>query len=474
MAEKDDHQGALNEQEENHEQVEFHAKGLYASLKQFLHDRLSIKDLEDSEKTIDGILKDVEFSGFNVWILIFSILICSIGLNANSIAVVIGAMLISPLMGPIMGMGLSIGINDLTTLKKSLRSLGFAVLIAVFTSFVFFLFVPLGSEYSELLARTRPDVRDVFIAIFGGLTGILAGSRKEKTNVIPGVAIATALMPPLCTAGYGLASGHMEYFIGAFYLFIINTFFIALATLVVVRYLRFPVVTFVSKERESNARRVIIFFTILIIVPSVFVFYQVVKETYFYRSANEFVTENIYYEGCEIIKHEVVYDPDGVSSINLAIIGDKIPQKTIDHWQDLLNKSMKDVELNIFQGNSKELAQQAEFKELIDVFGQTQSSSLHKDERIKELENEIANLKKDQFPSSISEELKIQFPGLAEIDIGMMVNHDFENKLDTIPTVFLEWHGEIDNDLKVENAQKISSLLRVRLSRDSVYVRSIN
>ena len=468
---------SINESEEaeEKEKATFHAKGLFKSLRSLIHDRLSIKDLDDSEKTIQGIQKDVEFRGFNVWILIFSIIICSIGLNANSIAVVIGAMLISPLMGPIMGMGLSIGINDLATFRKSLKSLSFAVLIAVFTSFVFFFFVPLGNDYSELLARTRPDIRDVFIAIFGGLSGILAGSRKEKTNVIPGVAIATALMPPLCTAGYGLASGHYEYFFGAFYLFVINTFFIALASILVVRYLRFPVTTFVSKERESNARRIIIFSTLVIIVPSVYVFYTVVRETYFYREANDFVGKNIMYEGCEIIKSEVIYNPDSISIINLAIIGDEIPEKTIEHWQDILNDRIKKTSLNIFQGNSKEMARQAEFKQMIDMFGQAQSASMYKEREIEKLQNQIRLIEKGQFPKSISQELKIQFPSLQEVSMGMMVNHNFSQEMDTIPTLLLEWTDSLTTpETIVADQKKILDLLKLRLQRDSIYVKSLN
>jgi uncharacterized hydrophobic protein (TIGR00271 family) len=468
---------SINESEEveKKEKATFHAKGLFKSLRSLLHDRLSIKDLDDSEKTIQGIQKDVEFSGFNVWILIFSIIICSIGLNANSIAVVIGAMLISPLMGPIMGMGLSIGINDLSTFRKSLKSLGFAVFIAVFTSFVFFFFVPLGNDYSELLARTRPDIRDVFIAIFGGLSGILAGSRKEKTNVIPGVAIATALMPPLCTAGYGLASGHYEYFFGAFYLFVINTFFIALASILVVRYLRFPVTTFVSKERENSARRIIIFATLVIIVPSVYVFYTVVKETYFYREANSFVAKNISYEGCEIIKKDVVYNPDSVSVINLAIIGDAIPERNIEHWQKLLDKRLANTTLNIFQGNNKEMARLAEFKDMMDVFGQAQSANVYKEQEIIRLQEQIRKFEKGQFPKSVSEELKIQFPALAEVSIGMMVNHNFVDAMDTIPTLLLEWTDSLTTPESVSiNQKKIIDLLKVRLKRDSIYVKSLN
>ena len=181
-----------------------------------LIERLQIRDLADPESTIEGIKKDIEFRGFNLWILVFSIVIASIGLNVDSTAVVIGAMLISPLMGPIMGFGLGVGINDAGTVRKSLTNLGVAAGIAVLSSAIYFLISPIDEAGSELFARTNPTFLDVLVALFGGLTGILAGSRKEKSNVIPGVAIATALMPPLCTAGFGLANGEWEYFFGAF------------------------------------------------------------------------------------------------------------------------------------------------------------------------------------------------------------------------------------------------------------------
>lgn len=184
---------------------------------------LNIRKGADISGTIEGIKKDIDFRGPNVYILICSIIIASIGLNVNSAPAIIGAMLISPLMGPILGMGLSIGTYDWSTLKRSLHSLGIAIFVSLLTSFIYFQISPLQEIQQELLARTRPTILDVFIALFGGFAGIIAGSRKEKTNVIPGVAIATALMPPLCTAGFGLATGNYSFFLGALYLFFINS-----------------------------------------------------------------------------------------------------------------------------------------------------------------------------------------------------------------------------------------------------------
>lgn len=220
----------------------------------YLKELVNIYDESDPTATIANLTKGVEFRGDNVWLLLFAMIIASVGLNVNSTAVIIGAMLVSPLMGPIMGVGLSIGINDNTLLRKSLKNLAVMMIIALLASSIYFLLTPLSDAQSELLARTKPTIFDVFIAFFGGAAGILASSRKqEKITVVSGVAIATALMPPLCTAGYGIGTGQPIYFFGAFYLFFINSFFIALATFLMVRYLRFPKRTYVDATRERRA-----------------------------------------------------------------------------------------------------------------------------------------------------------------------------------------------------------------------------
>ena len=193
----------------------------------------------DDDTVIEDIKRGVSFRGTNLWILICAIFIASIGLNMNSAAVVIGAMLISPLMGPIMGVGLGIGIFDLQLIRRALLNLGTAVFISVLTSTIYFLITPLDDAQTEILARTTPTLWDVLIALFGGFAGIIASSRQDKSNAIPGVAIATALMPPLCTAGYGIATGQWAFFMGAFYLFSINSVFITFSTVLIVKFLRY-------------------------------------------------------------------------------------------------------------------------------------------------------------------------------------------------------------------------------------------
>lgn len=238
---------------------------------------------------MDDIRKSVEFRGMNLWVLIFAIFIASIGLNMNSTAVVIGAMLISPLMGPIIGLGVGVGINDFGLIKKALRNLGVATVISLIASTAYFSISPLSDASSELLSRTTPTIWDVFIAFFGGLAGIIAYTNKQKGNVIPGVAIATALMPPLCTAGYGIATGSLTFFLGAFYLYFINSIFIAIATYLMVKYQRFSLYNFVDAQTERRVRRSIALVVILTIGPSIFMGYQIVTKTFYEQNAINFI-----------------------------------------------------------------------------------------------------------------------------------------------------------------------------------------
>lgn len=251
------------------------------------------QDKEDELETIDTISKGIEFKGTNLWVLIFATFIASLGLNTNSTAVIIGAMLISPLMGPIMGFGVGLGISDFDMIKRSFRNFATATIFSVITSSFYFMISPISEAQSELLARTQPTVYDVLIAFFGGLAGIIASSTKSKGNVIPGVAIATALMPPLCTAGYGIATGNLYYFFGAFYLFFINTVFISVATYLVVRVLKYPKKVFLDKAREKTVHRyvgIIVFFTL---VPSLFLSYNLIRTSYFNDRVTRYINQEL-------------------------------------------------------------------------------------------------------------------------------------------------------------------------------------
>ena len=248
-------------------------------MREFLRGRFSLdEDKAQRDEVVASISKGVVFRGVNLWVLIFATMIASLGLNVNSAAVIIGAMLISPIMGPIMGIGLSLGINDFELLKKSLRNYALMFVVAIVTSTAYFLVSPLSSNSSELLARTVPTTYDVLIALFGGLAGIVAQTRQDRTStVIPGVAIATALIPPLCTAGFGLATGQIRFFFGAFYLFFINSVFIALATYAMVRFLKYEKKAFIDKVRERNVKRLMMVITLVTIIPSVVIGFHMIE-----------------------------------------------------------------------------------------------------------------------------------------------------------------------------------------------------
>jgi uncharacterized hydrophobic protein (TIGR00271 family) len=262
-------------------------------------------DLENDDRVHEVIVKDTEFKGTNLWILMFAIVVASVGLNMNSPAVIIGAMLISPLMGPINGMGYSIATYNLDLFRRALKNFSFAVFVSLAASTAYFALSPISTAHSELLARTSPTIYDVLIALFGGLAGIIALSTKQKGNVIPGVAIATALMPPLCTAGYGLATGQFDFFFGAIYLFTINTVFIALSSVVVSQLLKFPIRTDIAEKQKRKINQWISLVIVLIIVPSIYFGYDLVQKEKFNENAKRYVANISIYEGNYLLHNEV-------------------------------------------------------------------------------------------------------------------------------------------------------------------------
>lgn len=284
------------------------------------------EDKADESEIVEGIKRGVEFKGVNLWTLIFAIFIASIGLNINSTAVIIGAMLISPLMGPIMGIGLGAAILDVKLIRKAIKNLAFAVIVALVTSTLYFFISPLHEAKSELLARTNPTIWDLLIALFGGLTGIIAGSRRNIGNAIPGVAIATALMPPLCTAGYGLSGGNISYFFGALYLFLINSFFICLSTYWIIKLLKF-------KKAEANAepysiliKRIIYISSFVLIVPSLYFGYIFVQRELFTKNANEYISNEITGDSVFVVTKKI--DPVE-SSVKIVLFGERMTNDQI-------------------------------------------------------------------------------------------------------------------------------------------------
>lgn len=283
-------------------------------------------DKEEEQSVVDQVKGSIMFRGTNLWILMFAILIASLGLNVNSTAVIIGAMLISPLMGPIIGMGLSVGISDLELLKQSLKNYLVATLISVVTATLYFLISPLSEAQSELLARTSPTLYDVMIAFFGGAAGVLALTTKSKGQVIPGVAIATALMPPLCTAGYGLATAQWSYFFGAFYLFFINTVFIATSTFLGVKLMRFHTVQSLDSDAVRRSRKVVYTIVLLTMIPAIFLTANIVKENVLENNKNQFVKAEIDQPGTQILSSMTQGDTLRVVAVGKEITDARIAE----------------------------------------------------------------------------------------------------------------------------------------------------
>lgn len=374
-----------------------------------LHD-----EKEDPQLIIERISKDITFKGTNLWILVFAIFIASLGLNMNSTAVIIGAMLISPLMGPIMGIGLGVGINDLQLVKNAARNLSFAIITGLTTSFLYFSITPLNEAYSELLARTSPTIYDVLIALFGGLAGILANSSKQKGNVIPGVAISTALMPPLCTAGYGLATFQLNYFLGAIYLFTINTVFIALATFLIVKYLKFPIRHLSDPVSDRRSLRLITIITILTIIPSIYFGYELIQQNRFIRNADLFIESNSSIEGTYLLNKKI--DPQK-RSILLIYGGKDLTEFQIKKMNEQLEIfGIKNALLTIKQGISS-LTEKKESERVNQL-----SKLLEIKDKLLGIQNKFIDSVRSINENSIQllKELKINYP-----DISMVIIKPF-------------------------------------------------
>ena len=306
--------------------------------------------------TIESLKGDVEFRGTKLWILICAILVASIGLNVNSTAVIIGAMLISPLMGPIIGFGLGFGIADLDLVRKSLRNLALTTLFSILTATIYFLLTPLDQPGSELLGRTEPSLYDVLIAFFGGAAGLIAGSSKSKGQVLPGVAIATALMPPLCTAGFGLATGNWAFFFGAIYLYIINSVFIAFATFVMVRIMRFPMKAVASGDMRKRSYRWITIIAICTLIPSIYLSVRLVRDSYQEERAKQFVADHFTSSDHQVIRQSLVRGEGGQAPyIDVVLIGKPLSSQTIDSIAALLpSYGLSSLELQVHQGFDNE------------------------------------------------------------------------------------------------------------------------
>ena len=450
----------------------------WVELLNFLRDRMNLDDDKaDPEETADYIKKSVEFKGTNIWILVFAIMIASVGLNMNSTAVVIGAMLISPLMGPIMGVGLGAGINDFELIKRAAKNLGFMVVISVATSALYFALSPMNDAQSELLARTQPTIWDVIIALFGGLAGIIAGSRKEKSNAIPGVAIATALMPPLCTAGFGLATQNWSYFFGAFYLFTINSVFISVSTFIVVRFLRYPQKDFIDPAREKRVRRWIAAFIIVITLPSLFIAFNLVRDSVFEREANQFIEENFNFPNAQVISKSIHTEGE-TKRIEVALFGEPITTNEKHQIETKLeaNDRLRDSKLIIRQNAVKEDGLDMATVELMnqsmksgiieDLYKRNEEALKSREDVIAKLQREVVRLSSQILPvEDISNELKAEHSNVTEFTLmkNPIVNMD-SMRLDTVVFGYVKFSKR---PIK-EETDRLERWLKARTKADSL------
>ncbi len=468
--------------EQSKEALKQDARGLFQSTKTFFSELLDFREDTDRDATIEAIKGDIPFKGATAWILICSIFVASVGLNANSTAVVIGAMLISPLMGPILGVGLSIAINDIDTLKRSLINLATMIVLSLLTAFLFFWLFPLSEDTSELFARTQPDIRDVLIAFFGGLALIIARTKRGTiASVIFGVAIATALMPPLCTAGYGLAKGRWDYFLGAMYLFTINTIFIAMATFIVLKVLRFPMLKYVNSKKRQFISRMATLLAIVVMVPAVWTFINVLNESNFDRDAKSFVDNELkalpHYEYLKK-NASYKYERKGTSLIVLNTFGlDEIPETTID----LLKSRMKDYsslsnsDLRVNQNKSKNLDNFKYMEELrtrdsLDLLSQTQKIAFLED-RVRKLNK----LERNYIAfEELAKEVKINYETIDQFSYSNVISSNF-TKLDTLSVFSVKWIDSLSNEAnKKKDKEKLEQWLKLKLNLDTLVVKRIN
>jgi uncharacterized hydrophobic protein (TIGR00271 family) len=451
-----------------------HWSVIFSELALLFKERLSLHEDQESEyKTIESISKAIVFRGTNLWILIFAILVASIGLNVNSTAVIIGAMLISPLMGPIMGAGLSIGINDFALFQKSIKNLGIMTFVGILVSALYFWMTPIQESTSELLARTYPTIYDVFIAFFGGFAGIVAGSRLEKGNAIPGVAIATALMPPLCTVGYGLAMWEPSYFFGALYLYFINCTFICLSTLIFVRYMKFPKKHFLDPLIELKTKRYVYLITFLMAAPSIYLAYKLVNHTRVEANVNRFVTEVVEKKGYSVLKKSFIEKRDS-SVLDLTVFGKRIENQELALMRERMSDySIGFVHLVVNQGfdstsfSSELLGSQLKSNILADLYDKNMALLESKEEQIRRLEKKIEDYQLQAFPvQNIDQELKIFYPSINHVSAGNLLSKNTEKGLDTVPTIVLKSSTQFSTKEKV----KIEEWLETRLNQKSVTV----
>ena len=479
----------LNEDavQQSKQEIKKDAKGLLSSLKKYLKELLDFREDTDYETTIEAIKADIPFKGATAWILIFAVFVASIGLNANSTAVVIGAMLISPLMGPILGIGMSFALNDIHTFKKSLVNLGTMIGLSLFASFLFFYLFPLSEDNSELLGRVRPDIRDVLIAFFGGLALMVARTKKGTVaSVIFGVAIATALMPPLCTAGYGLAIGNFQYFFGAMYLFTINTIFIALATFLVLKLLRFPMHKYANAARRKRYATIAAVVGIAVMIPAVYTFIYALNDSrmniqfknYVENEINsnpkyqlidkdldtkrKVISLNFFNEISEaeenMLQNQLVNDPR-YANLNEVVIEIKGSNtKSFELITTAYKEKREELQesKNIIAGLQKQITDLQETILLLNI--RIEEDALSKNQKVVAF-------------SSISKEAKIRYNEIEKIGFAKVLSTKNFINIDTIPMATIKWNLKLSDSIVATKERDLRNWLQSEMELDTLFIK---
>ena len=405
-------------------------------------------DAASQEEVNSNIHKGIMIRGTNLWVLIFAIFIASLGLNTNSTAVIIGAMLISPLMGPIIGMGYSMGVYDFNLLKESLRNFLFMIVVSLITSAVFFTLPLITSTQSELLARTQPTTYDILIALFGGLAGMVAQTRKDRTGtVIPGVAIATALMPPLCTVGYGLATLQFRFMLGALYLFTINSIFIALASFIVTRVMNFKMIGELEPDKLKKLKRAMVAVIIIVTLPSVLIAISIIQRSAFEANYRNFVDEAFKYDNTFVVesKYEYNANPRKQSVIEVRLFGEPLSDNVINTIRGQMSSvyHLPKVDLVVRQSNQEDggiaiTALQSNYTEMLN----------EKNRQISHLQEQLSSIRTADTlaVSSMTRELGIFVPEINDMSLQRHISYNTDGAAtDTAYICIISFRDELQH-----------------------------
>lgn len=434
-------------------------------VKHVMRERFSLHDDKAEDTEIEARIRDgVELRGATPWVLIFAIFVASVGLNVNSTAVIIGAMLISPLMGPIMGAGLGVAVYDFDLVKRSLTNLGIATFISLVVSALYFSLTPLQQTQSELLARTSPTIWDVLIALFGGLAGIVGITRQEKSNVIPGVAIATALMPPVCTAGFGIATGQWQFAGGALYLYAINCVFISLATVVGIRALRLGRHGFANQKTEKRVKATLLALALITSVPSGYLALDLVRQEVFRAKAQEFVDREFIFDKSQLVDTKI--DPDK-RIIDLSILGEPISPEALHHIEaKLATANLEGTKLVLHQAGENRIDLTALKSSLLsDLLRESQDTVKRRDTQVQNLKAELAA--RDAIlgqANGIFKELRQLYPEVTRVLLADGVSVTSEESKEKVVYITITTRIAMSKEIH----QRTEDWLKVRLNLNSI------